>query len=379
MVMNPEILDKVAKLIVIDHHRASEESFNALFSFIEPYASSTIELMMELLNFYNMEEELKISTLEATIMYGGLVVDTNNFSYRTGARTFEVAAKLKDLGADVTSVKLWLRRDLMRTLEINKLLDNVEIYLERFAFVTTADIYEDRILLAQVADAALQINGVDAAFMITRMSQNTVGVSARSYQNINVQILMEALGGGGHLNSAAAQITNSSVYDVYTELKNYIDLEYGGGGEPVKVILLEDVKGKGKKEDVIEVAGGYGQFLVTQKKALLASDENLAELNRVKEEAFEENQRHIDLMKKLKAEIDNKKVTLGIQIGQDGKLFGSVTTKQIVEEFEKEHHILIDRKKIEISSEINSIGIYTATVSLGKDIKALFEVHIIEK
>ncbi len=379
MVMNPEILEKVGKLIVIDHHRASEESFNALFSFIEPYASSTIELMMELLNFYNMEEELKISSLEATIMYGGLVVDTNNFSYRTGARTFEVAAKLKDLGADVTSVKLWLRRDLMRTLEINKLLDNVEIYLERFAFVTTADIYEDRILLAQVADAALQINGVDAAFMITRMNQNTVGVSARSYQNINVQILMEALGGGGHLNSAAAQITNSSVHDVYTELKNYIDLEYGGGGEPVKVILLEDVKGKGKKEDVIEVAGGYGQFLVTQKKALLASDENLAELYRVKEEAFEENQRHIDLMKKLKAEIDNKKVTLGIQIGQDGKLFGSVTTKQIVEEFEKEHHILIDRKKIEISSDINSIGIYTATVSLGKDIKALFEVHIVEK
>ncbi len=379
MVMNPEIMDKVSKLVVIDHHRASEESFNSLFSFIEPYASSTIELMMELLSFYNMEDEIKISSLEATIMYGGLVVDTNNFSYRTGARTFEVAAKLKDLGADVTSVKLWLRRDLMRTLEINKLLGNVEIYLERFAFVITSDIYEDRILLAQVADAALQINGVDAAFMIARMDQKTIGVSARSYQNINVQILMEALGGGGHLNSAAAQITNSSVHDVYDELKNYIDLEYGGGGEPVKVILLEDVKGKGKKEDVIEVAGGYGQFLVTQKKALLASDENLAQLNKAKEEAFEENQRHIDLMKKLKAEIDNKKVTLGIQIGQDGKLFGSVTTKQIVEEFEKEHHILIDRKKIEISSDINSIGIYTATVSLHKDIKAQFEVHIIEK
>lgn len=379
MVMNPEILDKVNKLIVVDHHRASEESFNSLFSFIEPYASSTIELMMELLSFYNMEDEIKISPLEATIMYGGLVVDTNNFSYRTGARTFEVAAKLKDLGADVTSVKLWLRRDLMRTMEINNLLGNVEIYLERFAFVITPDIYEDRILLAQVADAALQINGVDAAFMIARMNPNTIGVSARSYQNINVQILMEALGGGGHLNSAAAQIKNSSVHNVYDQLKNYIDLEYGGGGEPVKVILLEDVKGKGKKEDVIEVAGGYGQFLVTQKKALLATDENLTELNRAKEEAFEENQRHIDLMKKLKAEIDNKKVTLGIQIGQDGKLFGSVTTKQIVESFEKEHHILIDRKKIEISSDINSIGIYTATVSLHKDIKAQFEVHIIEK
>lgn len=379
MVMSTDILSKVSKLIVIDHHRVSEESFDAIFSFVEPYASSTVELMMELLNFYNMEEEIKISALEATIMYGGLIVDTNNFAYRTGSRTFEVAARLKDMGADVTEVKLWLRRDLERTLIINKLLDHIDIYLDRFGFVITSEIYDDRILLAQVADAALQISGVDAAFMIARMDNNTVGVSARSYQNVNVQILMEALGGGGHLNSAAAQIQNASVHDVVDQLKNYIDLEYGGGGELVKVILLEDVKGKGKKDDVIEVAGGYGQFLVTQKKGLLATEENLAALNKAKEEAFEANQRHIDLMKKLKAEIDNKKVTLGIQIGQDGKLFGAVTTKQIVEAFEQAHHILIDRKKVELSSEINSVGIYTATVTLHKDIKAQFEVHIIEK
>ncbi len=379
IVMSPEILQKANKLVIIDHHRVSEESFDAVFSFIEPYASSTVELMMELLNFYNMEEEIKISPLEASIMYGGLVVDTNNFAYRTGSRTFEVAAKLKDMGADVTEVKLWLRRDLMRTLEINKLLDNIEIYLDRFGFVITTDIYDDRILLAQVADAALQINGVDAAFMIARMNNNTIGVSARSYQNINVQILMEALGGGGHLNSAAAQVQDESVHDVFDQIKNYIDLEYGGGGEPVKIILLEDVKGKGKKDDVIEVAGGYGQFLVNQKKGLLASEENLAELNKAKEEAFEANQRHINLMKKLKSEIDNKKITLGIQIGQDGKLFGSVTTKQICEAFEQAHHILIDRKKVDLSSDINSVGIYTATVALHKDIKAQFEVHIIEK
>jgi ribosomal protein L9 len=142
---------------------------------------------------------------------------------------------------------------------------------------------------------------------------------------------------------------------------------------------MEDVKGKGKKDDVIEVASGFGQFLVTQKKALLATDENLKALNQAKEEAFLAQQRHIDLMKKLKSEIDNKKVTLGIQIGQDGKLFGSVTTKQIVEAFESAHHILIDKKKVELSSDINSVGIYTATVQLHKDIKAQFEVHIVEK
>ena len=379
IVMSPELLGKTQKLVVIDHHRIGEESFNAMFSFIEPYASSTIELVMELINFYNIEEELKISHLEATIMYGGLIVDTNNFSIRTSSRTFEVASKLKDLGADTVQVKLWLRRDLVRTLEINNLLGQVEIYLDRFAFVITPDIYEDRILLAQVAEAALQINGMEAAFMIARMNKDTVGVSARSYQNVNVQILMEALGGGGHLNSAAAQIENMSIHEVYDQLKNYIDLEYGQGGQQVKVILLEDVKGRGRKDDVIEVAAGYGQFLVTQKKALLANEENIQALNKAKEEAFESQQRHLQLMKTLKAEIDGKKVTLGIQIGQDGKLFGSVTTKQICEAFEQAHHILIDKKKVELDSEINSVGIYTATVQLHKDIKAQFEVHIIEK
>ncbi len=379
IVMSKEILEKAQKLIVIDHHRVGEETFDAIFSFIEPYASSTIELVMELLNFYNLEEEIKISPLEATIMYSGLLVDTNNFTYRTGSRTFEVASRLKDLGADTVEAKLWLRRDLMRTLEINKLLSTVDIFLDRFAFVVTTDIYDDRILLAQVAEAALSINGMDAAFMITRMDDKTVGISARSYQQINVQILMEAFGGGGHLNSAAAQVENKSIEEVYEQLKTYLELEYGGGGELMKVILLEDVKGKGKKDDVVEVASGYGQFLITQKKALVASDENLQALNKAKEEAFAQAQRHIDLMKKLKAEIDHKKVTVGIQIGQDGKMFGSVTTKQIVEAFEEAHHILIDKKKVELSSDINSVGIYTATVQLHKDIKATFEVHVIEK
>ncbi len=379
IVMAPEVLDKVTKLIIIDHHRVGEESFDADFSFIEPYASSTVELVMELLNFYNLEDEINITPLEATVMYGGLIVDTNNFAYRTSSRTFEVASKLKDLGADITEAKLWLRRDLIRTLEINRLLEKVDIFLDRFAFVVTSEIFDDRILLAQVAETLLSINGMDAAFMICRLGNDTVGVSARSYQQVNVQLLMEAIGGGGHLNSAAAQVKNQSVQEVYEQLKTYLELEYGGGGEIVKVILLEDVKGKGKKDDVIEVASGYGQFLVTQKKALIANDENIAALNKAKEEAFLEQQRHIELMKKLKSEIDGKKVTLSIQIGQDGKLFGAVTTKQIVEAFQQAHHIMIDKKKVELSSDINSVGIYTATVQLHKDIKALFEVHIVEK
>jgi ribosomal protein L9 len=326
-----------------------------------------------------MNEEIHITPKEATMMYAGLIVDTNNFTYRTGSRTFEVAAQLKDLGADTSEVKTWLRKDYLRTMEINKLLNDVEIFMDHFAFVITKDIYDDRILLAQVADAALQINDIDAAFAISRMDDDTVGVSARSFQKVNVQVLLENIGGGGHFSVAAAQVKNKSIKQVVDELKNIIELEYAQGGDLVKVILLEDVKGKGKKDQVIDVANGYGQFLVNQKKALLATDENLAVLEKQKQEALEENQRHIALMKSLKNEIDGKKVTLKIQIGQDGKMFGAITTKQIVEAFEQEHHILIDKKKVELQSEINSVGIYTAFVTLHKDIKAQFEVHIVEK
>jgi ribosomal protein L9 len=379
IIMNDQVLSKTEQIIVIDHHRVGDEGFNAMFSIIEPSASSTIELVMELLGFYNMNEEIHITPIEATMMYAGLIVDTNNFTYRTGSRTFEVAAQLKDLGADTSEVKTWLRKDYLRTMEINKLLNDVEIFMDRFAFVITKDIYDDRILLAQVADAALQINDIDAAFAVSRMDDDTVGVSARSFQKVNVQILLENIGGGGHFSVAAAQVKNRSINQVVDELKNIIELEYAQGGDLVKVILLEDVKGKGKKGQVIDVANGYGQFLVNQKRALLATDENLTVLEKQKQEALEENQRHIALMKSLKNEIDGKKVTLGIQIGQDGKMFGAVTTKQIVEAFEQEHHILIDKKKVELQSEINSVGIYTAFVTLHKDIKAQFEVHIVEK
>ena len=379
LVMEPEVLKKTEKIIIIDHHRASDEGFNAMFSYVEPYASSTVELVMELLNFYQGEEGFELETIEANIMYAGLIVDTNNFTYRTSARTFEVASRLNELGAEPTEVKSWLRRDLVRTLEINHLLAEVEIYLDRFAFIATGEQYDDRILLAQASEAALQINGIEAAFTIARLDGNKVGVSARSYQNVNVQLIMEQVGGGGHLNSAAAQIDGQSIEEVTKQLKQIVELEYGLGDEKMKIILLEDIKGKGIKDQIIDVANGYGQFLIGQQKAVVASDENISQLKKVKDQKDAEVEKHLDLMNKLKGEIENKKVTVGIQIGQDGKLFGSVTTKQITEAFEKDHGITLDKKKVELSSEINSVGIYTATVALHKDIKAQFEIHIIEK
>lgn len=379
LAMVPELCKKKIPKVIIDHHRAGDEDFHAVYSVVEPSASSTIELLIDMMSFYNMSEEhIQISSLEASIMYGGLVMDTSDFVYRTTSRTFEVASKLNELGADPAQVKIWLRKDYIRTMEINKLLDQMETVEGRFAFIVTTDIYEDRVLLAQVSEAALQVNGIDASFTIARIDESTVAVSARSWKTVNVQVLMEMIGGGGHFSSAAAQIKNTSIIDVYEKLKEYVELEYGGG-EQMKIILTEDVKGKGKKDDLIDVANGYGQFLINQKKAMVATDENIQALEDQKAERIAEQKRYIELMKKLKSEIDGKSITIGIQLGKGGKQFGSITTKQIVEAFQEAHDIVIDKKKLELQSEINSVGIYTAFVTLHKDIKASFEINVVEK
>ena len=378
IVSSPEVLEKAKNIAVIDHHRSSGEApFDAIFSYVEPYASSTIELLVELMVFYS--RDILITPLEASIMYSGLVVDTNNFLNRIGTRTFEVASTLREYGADMVEVNLWLRKDKERLLEINKLISKIDVFLDRFAFAVSTEVYQDRVLLAQVADEMLQIDGIDAAFTITKIAEDTVGVSARSIQNVNVQVLMEEIGGGGHLTGAAAQIKDKSVEEVYLNIKHLLDLEYGGDGEQMEIILLEDVKNRGKADEVITVAAGYGNYLIKNKKAVKATEENLAKLDAKLEEQMKKEQQHLELMKTLKKEIDSKSVMISIQIGHDGKMFGSVTTKQIVEAFEEQNQIVLDRKKVSLIGDINSVGIYTAVVNLYKDIQAQFDVHVVEK
>src|SRR5690606_30339960 len=145
----------------------------------------------------------------------------------------------------------------------------------------------------------LNIRDIDAAFTIVKIEDDTVGISARSFGAINVQVIMEEMGGGGHLNSAATQIKDISVKDAYQQLKHILELEYGGSLEPMRVILLDDVKGKGKKDDVIEVAGGYANYLISSKLALAATDENLANLATQKEQEKQQAQQYLAMIKKI--------------------------------------------------------------------------------
>ncbi|MFC6463494.1 DHH family phosphoesterase [Marinilactibacillus sp. GCM10026970] len=215
----PNLLKKTKKNIVIDHHRRGEEfTENPLLVYIEPYASSTAELITELFEYVSSDGE-PINRIEATAMLGGIIVDTNNFSLRTGSRTFDAASYLQSVGANSTMIQRLLKEDPETYLRRSKLIETIEFVHEGVAVAHGKDqqIYPP-VTSAQTADTMLSMSGVEAAFVITKRSDDMVGISARSLGKINVQIIMERMGGGGHLSNAATQIDGKSVQEVREEL-----------------------------------------------------------------------------------------------------------------------------------------------------------------
>ena len=381
LVMFPALYEKASKVSIIDHHRAGDVEFKNLVSnYVETSASSAVELVTEMFMFYN--DSISVTSLEASIMLAGIIVDTNNFTFRSGTRTFEAASTLRGMGADMVFVRKLLREPINVEQALAQALIRTEIFEKRFAIVTLDDdqIVEDRTTLAKISDKLLGIDDVDTSFTIGRISDKQVGVSARSLDNVNVQVILEIMGGGGHYNSAATQISDTTVSYVHKELVELLKREYvNEGDEKMKVILLSDVKGKGKKDQVIDVAAGYGNYLITNKLALLANDENLTNLAKQKEQEKINEERRRAVLTKLKSEIQDKFISIYIKIGADGKSFGHITSKLVCDEFEAQTGIHLDKKKVEIPAEINSVGIFTASVKLDKDIIASFEINVIEK
>ncbi len=374
----PILTEKTKHIVVIDHHRRLDNSISdLLMNYVEPYASSSVELVTELLDFYR--EEIDIDPFVATIMLAGMMIDTNNFSSHTGARTFEAAAKLRHLGADPSKAKLILRESLDDIKTKSNLVNRAKIVNNHFALtLLEPDDITDRVQLAKTADELLEIDNIIAAFAIGFIAKETVAVSARSINNFNVQVIMEQFGGGGHMNNAAAQIKDTSPEEIASKIETIISESYKED-TTMKVILIKDVKGKGKKGDIIEVATGYGNYLLNSKHAIQASSANMKSLNdeleKQKQEANKEYQNAIDLKK----QIEESPIKLYVKLGESGKLFGSINSKQIADELKKSYGLNVDKRKIDLTDNINSLGNYEVNIKLHKEVIAVINIQVLEQ
>ncbi len=217
-----ELLGLTRTIVVLDHHRQTTEKIeNAALSYIEPSASSSCEMIAEILQYF--EEGVRLKNLEADCMYAGIIIDTNNFVAKTGVRTFEAAAYLRRCGADVTRVRKALRNDMTSYKARAQAVSNAQSFLENYAItICPADHLESpNVVGAQAANELLNIVGVKASFVITEYD-NRVFISARSIDEVNVQIIMERLGGGGHMNIAGAQLKDVTVQEAVEKLKQVL-------------------------------------------------------------------------------------------------------------------------------------------------------------
>lgn len=217
-----ELLQQIKTIVVLDHHRQSSEIIdNAVLSYVEPYASSTCEMVAEILQYIG--DGIKIKPAEADAMYAGIVIDTNNFMNQAGVRTFEAAAFLRRNGADVVRVRKLFRDKLEDYKARAEAIRKSEIFKEHFAIseCPAEGIESPTVVGAQAANEMLDIVGIKASFVLTQVG-DTIYFSARSIDEINVQIMMEELGGGGHRTIAGAQLKDASIEEARNKLKEII-------------------------------------------------------------------------------------------------------------------------------------------------------------
>lgn len=218
----PELLKRSKSIAVLDHHRQSSTVIdNAVLSYIEPYSSSTCEMVAEVLQY--IVDDIKVPSIEADCLYAGIMIDTRNFMNRTGVRTFEAAAYLRRCGADITRVRKMFRDDMESYRAKAEAMRMAEVYREQYAIAECpSDIASPTVLAAQTANELLDINGIKASFVLT-VYDGRIFLSARSIDEVNVQIIAEKLGGGGHINSAGAQFEHTNVKEAIEALKVTID------------------------------------------------------------------------------------------------------------------------------------------------------------
>ncbi len=218
----PELLTKTDKIVVIDHHRKGPDFIdNASLTFQEVYASSAAELVTEILQY--VERKVELTPIEIESLYGGIMVDTKNFTFKTGVRTFEAAAYLRKFGVDIIKVKKWFQADLESYNVIADIVKKADMVSDSIAISIYDEVSKDaNTICAKAADELLTISDITASFVIGNTGEN-ICISGRSIGDINVQIILEKMGGGGHITLAGAQLTGITLEEAKTELINRIN------------------------------------------------------------------------------------------------------------------------------------------------------------
>lgn len=218
----PQFLERTTRIVVIDHHRRSADFIdNAVLTYHEPYASSTSELITEMLQY--MDSSIMLKRIEADALYAGIYLDTKNFSFKTGVRTFEAAAYLKKLGVDTVYIKKLFQVDMDTVAKKWRIIESAHLYKDNIVYATCEKSADDmQTIVAQAADELLNVKGVNCSFVICQVGTDVI-ISARSFGEINVQLVLEKLSGGGHMTMAGANIKNSTVPIVVEQLKNVLD------------------------------------------------------------------------------------------------------------------------------------------------------------
>ncbi|MGI6710353.1 MAG: 50S ribosomal protein L9 [Bacilli bacterium] len=378
ILMDAKVYKKAHKIAIIDHHRRNTNAIdNQIYSYIQTSSSSSVELVIEMIGFLD-PSKIEISPIEATWMLMGIVIDTNSFTYRTSHRTFNVLATLNKMGADMVLAKRYLREEYEYFTKKTALIKDASIVADEFVVAVGEDEIYQRNFLAKVADDLIDIDKIKAAFCIGKISATEIGISARSLEEFNVQVFMEELGGGGHYNNAAAQLSNYTLEEVKELLIKKLSKIKEEGKNSMKIILTKDVKGKGKANDIINVPTGHANFLIKNNQAIEATVDNIKQLELRNLENKMAEQKHLEEMQELKKQLETLSIKVAVRVGQNGKLFGSITNKQIVEEFKKQHNIELEKRKVLYDKDIESLGTYSIPIQLHKDVLANIKVHVVE-
>lgn len=378
LLVSNKVYKKANNIAIIDHHRSNSSAIsNPVYLYNKTSASSSVEMIVEMFDY--IDEEIELSSIEATLMLLGIIVDTNNLIYRASAQTFNVLSKLQTYGANMSKVHKFLREDFDIYSKRVKILNTAEIIDNKYAIAVCDDMVYTRQFIAKIADNILTVSTVLAGFCIGYIGEGVVAVSARSYDEYNVQLIMEEFGGGGHFNNAAAQIRKTTIEEVKNRLLGILKVSKEDKEDTMKIILIKDVKGKGKSGDIIDIPAGHANYLIKQKQAIIASIDNLNECKRRSEQEKIDAQNLLEEMRKQKVFLENNPISIDVRVGKEGKLFGSISTKQIVDEIKDKYNVVLDKRKIVYNKEIDSLGTYKIPIQLHKEVIAEITLYVVEK